>query len=181
MEIMTNLVLLVDDSSAMHDLINAYLDETMIQTVSVFGGVAALEFVATRHPDLILLDVDMPDMNGFDVCRFLKSDPATREIPVIFLSALAAADERIVGLALQAVDYVAKPFDPEELRLRVLSALRVKRLLAALPKTSTPGEHSPHATNEPEPMNRRLELAQRMQARGNNPWSRQPPARVAVA
>ena len=80
------------------------------------------------NPDLILLDVDMPDLGGFDVCRAMKADPDLCMIPVIFLSGFDSSEDRIKGLDIGAVDYVAKPFDAFELRARVRAALRTKRL-----------------------------------------------------
>src|SRR5205814_188986 len=79
--------------------------------------------------DLVLLDVDMPDMDGFEVCRRLKGQPATMNIPVVFLTGAGSTDEKIRGLELGAVDYVTKPFEPAELRARVRAALRTKYLL----------------------------------------------------
>ena len=81
-----------------------------------------------RSPDLILLDLDMPDMSGFDVCRILKADPELCMIPVLFLSGSGTSGDKVRGLDLGAVDYITKPFDDFELRARVRAAMRTKQL-----------------------------------------------------
>jgi diguanylate cyclase (GGDEF)-like protein/PAS domain S-box-containing protein len=95
-------------------------------------GTAGLELARARMPDLILLDVDMPDPDGFEVCRRLKADTATRDIPVIFLTGASSTEQKLKGLELGAIDYIIKPFDPAELRARVKTSLRTKQLLASL-------------------------------------------------
>jgi diguanylate cyclase (GGDEF)-like protein len=96
--------------------------------LSAASGKAGLEIARRDKPDLILLDVDMPDMSGFDVCRTLKQDLDLCMIPVVFLTASDNTDDKIKGLDLGAVDYVTKPFNAFELRARVRAALRTKRL-----------------------------------------------------
>jgi DNA-binding response OmpR family regulator len=126
---MPRTILIVDDSIPQHNLTKAALQEQSITFCSAFAGASALTMALSLKPDLILLDVDMPEMNGFDVCRLLKVDTATRDVPVIFLTASASMDERICGFDLGAVDYITKPFDPAELYARVRVALRAKRYL----------------------------------------------------
>src|SRR5262245_62496273 len=92
------------------------------------NGPAALEIARQTRPDLILLDVVMPEMGGFEVCRELKKDPATAESVVIFLSALADATDKVSGLELGAADYITKPFQSEEVLARVRGHLLRKRL-----------------------------------------------------
>jgi len=84
------------------------------------------------QPDLILLDTDLPDLKGFEVCRLLKADPATMIIPIIFLTGASSTEEKIKGLHLGALDYLTKPFDAAELLLRVGASLRIKSLLDLL-------------------------------------------------
>jgi diguanylate cyclase (GGDEF)-like protein len=92
------------------------------------GGIGGLEVARREKPDLVLLDLDMPDMSGFDTCRALKADVDLCMIPVLFLSGSATAEDKVRGLDLGAVDYITKPFDAFELRARVRAALRTKRL-----------------------------------------------------
>ena len=99
-----------------------------LEIVCVEGGVPGLKAARREEPDLILLDLDMPDMSGFDVCRSLKADAELCMIPVLFLSGSTTPEDKIIGLDLGAVDYVTKPFDAFELRARVRAALRTKHL-----------------------------------------------------
>ena len=124
-------ILIVDDSIPQHSLIKVALEEQSITFFSAFGGPFALKMAVLVQPDLILLDVDMPEMNGFDVCRLLKADPKIRNIPVVFLTASASMDERICGFNLGAIDYITKPFNPAELCARVRAALRAKHRVLA--------------------------------------------------
>jgi putative two-component system response regulator len=171
---MSQKILIIDDSIPQHKLIKTVLREQAVEFESAYGGKAGLALATSSQPDLILLDVDMIDMNGFEVCRMLKFNPATSAIPVIFLTVSATIDEKIYGIELQAVDYVHKPFDPEELRARVRVALRIKRLLDLLP---TPIEGLPEGgdSTEAKRLNARLSLAQLTRARSENPWQRVPP------
>jgi len=121
--------LIVDDSIPMHKLIKAHLDNAGLEFYSAFDGPSALALAQQVRPRLILLDVDMPGMDGFEVCRHLKADVETTTIPIIFLTADAQANDKVMGLDLGAVDYVTKPFKPEELSARVRAALRAKLLL----------------------------------------------------
>jgi len=117
-------LLIIDDSKMVHRLVAAWLKEDPVECVFCDNGADGLKMAANLHPDLILLDVDMPKQNGFDVCRLLKADERTAKIPVIFLTAVAAVQEKISGLELGADDYITKPFNPGELRARVKALLR---------------------------------------------------------
>lgn len=121
-------VLLVDDSPDALAVAKARLSKEQLDIVTAGGGVLGLEAARKETPDLILLDVDMPDMSGFEVCRELKADPELCMIPVLFLSGATTPEDKVHGLDLGAVDYVAKPFDAFELRARVRAALRTKHL-----------------------------------------------------
>lgn len=90
-------------------------------------GAAALAIARDKHPDLILLDVVMPEMDGHEVCRRLKADPETRDIPVIFVTGQAEPDAETTGLGLGAVDFITKPFNPDVVRARVRTHLMLKR------------------------------------------------------
>lgn len=125
---MSQNVLLIDDSPALHRLVEARLQGEAV-TLHVAGdGLTGIEMARDLRPDLILLDVEMPAPDGFEVCRRLKLDPALLNIPVIFLTGSAGTRDKVIGLELGAVDYITKPFDPAELRARVRLALRVKHL-----------------------------------------------------
>src|SRR5262249_6516850 len=89
---------------------------------------SAIEIAERTHPDLILLDVMMPEMDGFEVCRLLKANPALQDIVVIFLSALGEVEDKVAGLKLGAVDYITKPIQAEEVLARVANHLTVQRL-----------------------------------------------------
>ena len=121
-------VLIIDDSPDALALAKVRLASEGLDILCAGGAIAGLDAVAREKPDLILLDVDMPDMSGFDVCRTLKEDVDLCMIPIIFLSGSDSAEDKAQGLDLGGMDYVTKPFDSFELRARVHAALRMKRL-----------------------------------------------------
>ncbi len=127
-------VLIIDDSKTIHAVVKSKLSEEPIEFHSAPNGEAGLGLAASLRPDLILLDVEMPAPNGFEVIRRLKTDPATMIIPIIFLTGAASTEEKIQGLELGAVDYITKPFDIAELRARVRASLRTKYLMDLLGK-----------------------------------------------
>jgi DNA-binding response OmpR family regulator len=131
---MPQTILIIDDSIPIHQLIKVHLDEESIEIQSAYNGTSGLSKAAALRPDLILLDVDLPDMNGFDVCRLLKADSATAHIPVIFVAGSSSIDAKVCGLDLQAIDYITKPFNPTELCARVRSALRPDHEVTLTPK-----------------------------------------------
>jgi CheY-like chemotaxis protein len=124
------IVLAVDDTPEQLQLLSKVLEGDGYQPVLAAGGLQALASVAMERPDLILLDVLMPGMDGMEVCRRLQADPATWDIPVIFLTAKSDANDILAGFQAGAVDYVAKPFRIPELlaRVRVHVDLRRARL-----------------------------------------------------
>lgn len=103
-------VLIVDDDPKAMAFARARLMKEELEVLCVDGGKNALEAVRQNRPDLVLLDVEMPDMSGFEVCRMLKEDIELSSIPIIFLTAADDNESRIRGLDLGAVDYVTKPF-----------------------------------------------------------------------
>jgi diguanylate cyclase (GGDEF)-like protein len=125
-------VLLVDDSPQMHRLVTAWLKCDNVEVISAHSGNEGAALAATVEVDAILLDVDMPDISGFDLCRRLKSDPHCASVPIIFLTGAASPEDRVRGLNLGATDYVIKPFHPAEFQARVRAALRTKQLLDLL-------------------------------------------------
>lgn len=130
-------VLVVDDTKANLDLLVAALGAFHQVTVAL-DGKSALEAVAQEPPDLVLLDIMMPDMDGYEVCRRLKADSATAGIPVIFLTALTEIENKTQGFELGAVDYITKPFEVLEVQARVnthLSLVLARRELQAQNET----------------------------------------------
>ena len=120
-------VLAVDDSPEVHALLEVRLKPEGLRLVSAESYEEGLALAIQVQPDLILLDVDMPEHSGLDLCRRLKEDPTTASIPIIFLTGSNDIDTKVHGFDLGAVDYVTKPFHPAELRARVRAALRMKR------------------------------------------------------
>ncbi len=116
------LVLLVDDTPANLDIVSEALADSYEVSVAM-DGESALEIVREFPPDLILLDVMMPGMDGYEVCRRLKTDDRTANIPVLFLTALSDDEDEAKGLALGAVDYISKPFNPGLVKARVQNHL----------------------------------------------------------
>ncbi|WP_018950052.1 HD domain-containing phosphohydrolase [Thioalkalivibrio sp. ALMg11] len=125
-------ILVVDDNPNNLRLMVDVLQQAGLGVRVAPGGRLALESVAERHPALILLDIRMPDLDGFEVCRRLKADPDTADIPVIFLSALREPEDKLRGFAAGAVDYITKPFVAEEVLVRVKSHLAMHQSHQAL-------------------------------------------------
>ena len=120
-------ILIVDDTKANILILENLLNEDY-DVNSAFNGVDALDIASGAEiPDLILLDIMMPEMDGYEVCRRLKKDIATRDIPVIFVTALTDVDDEARGLSLGAVDYITKPLNPHLVRARVKNQLELKR------------------------------------------------------
>jgi two-component system phosphate regulon response regulator PhoB len=117
-------ILIVEDEEDLQEVLSYNLRQAGHDPVVVGLGHAALERVGREAPDLVLLDLMLPDMSGTDVCRTLKSDPSTRNIPVIMLTAKGEEIDRVVGFELGADDYVVKPYSMRELTLRVQAILR---------------------------------------------------------
>ncbi len=126
------LVLVIDDSTDVHRLLRARLRLEELDVESASSGAEGLEIVRHRSPAVILLDLDMPDMDGFEVLRRLKDNPRTVDTPVIVLSGLPGSHDTVAAFDLGAVDSVSKPFNLTELRVRVRSALRMQRLVEML-------------------------------------------------
>jgi len=131
-----NRVLVIDDSDSIHKLVIARLRPEGLEVIGEFDGERGIERAVADQPDVILLDIGLPNVDGFEVCRRLKEHPSTRNIPIIFLTGTADTESKVRGLDLGAVDYVTKPFDQVELRARVRAALRTKRLQDILEQQS---------------------------------------------
>ena len=123
-----NNLLVVDDTAASLKLLTHLLRTEGYEVRSAISGELALHAAAREPPDLILLDIRMPGMDGFEVCRRLKAQPETRGVPVIFVSAVADAEEKLQGFAVGAVDFVSKPYQRDELLARVHTHLDLNRL-----------------------------------------------------
>ncbi len=134
-------ILLVDDQPANLQLLSQTLEKLECKLLFAKNGESALAIAQKAQPNLILLDVMMPGIDGFEVCRRLKENPETRQIPVIFLSALDETGDKVRGLQLGAVDYVAKPFQPEEVIARVNTHLTIHRLSCEVQKQRDELEH----------------------------------------
>jgi diguanylate cyclase (GGDEF)-like protein len=119
-------VLVVEDNELERLLIRHRLRIDRVELHEAADGASAIELARSVAPDLILLDLGLPDLSGFEVIHLLKEDPATRSIPVIFVSATASVEAKVRALDLGAVDFVTKPFDPIELRARLRVAFRLK-------------------------------------------------------
>jgi diguanylate cyclase (GGDEF)-like protein len=131
---MSSKILIIDDSSDVHTLIKIRLGKEPVTLHFAFSGDTGYAAAREIEPDLILLDLDMPDRDGFSVCTDLKSDPATMHIPVIFLTGTNSTQDKIRGLDMGAIDYITKPFDPAELRARIRASLRTNALVDLLAK-----------------------------------------------
>src|SRR5436190_1176145 len=123
-----DLILIVDDTPANIRLLDAVLSSRGYRVRAATSGVEALEAVAAEPPDLILLDIVMPGMTGYDVCQRLRSEPATEMLPIVMITA-SGEQEKIKALEAGADDFVLKPFDRAELLARVKSLLRIKEYL----------------------------------------------------
>ncbi|MBU0639033.1 MAG: response regulator [Planctomycetes bacterium] len=119
------LVLTVDDDSDTRRLVHGTLTGSGFSVLACASGAEGITMAQGQTPDLILLDVDMPGMDGFETCRRLQADPATRNIPVIFLTAAGRSDKRLArGFGVGARDYIVKPFSRVDLSLRVMAAIQ---------------------------------------------------------
>ncbi len=121
-------LLIVDDVPANLSVLSEFLSETGFKVLVTQDGSRAIKKAEHVHPDLILLDVMMPSMDGFQVCRILKSKDSTKDIPVIFMTALADTIDKIKGFSLGAADYITKPIQHEEVLARINTHLNLRRL-----------------------------------------------------
>jgi two-component system, OmpR family, alkaline phosphatase synthesis response regulator PhoP len=129
------LILVVDDNQQNLELIQAYLDDFECETLAAHDGIEALEIIAERQPDLVLLDVMMPKMSGFEVCRRLKNNPSTETIPIIMVTALNEFGDIERGIDSGTDDFVSKPVNRLELLTRVKTMLKLKHLSDTLQRT----------------------------------------------
>jgi two-component system alkaline phosphatase synthesis response regulator PhoP len=112
-------ILAVDDEPELTDLMQYHLVRAGYEVATAANGWEAIHRVRARRPDIILLDLMLPDLDGFGVCEILRRDPQTATIPIVIVSAWSSPDSRHLGLELGALDYLTKPFSPHELVDRV--------------------------------------------------------------
>ena len=130
-------ILIVDDNATNLGVIADYLEEYGFDVMAVRDGQEALELVRYAPVDLILLDVMMPGIDGFETCRRLKADLKTKDIPVIFMTALTSVDDKVKGFEMGAVDYITKPIQQAEVLARITTHLRLQNLTKSLQMQTT--------------------------------------------
>ncbi len=123
-------ILIVEDDRDIAEMVEYNLMEEGYKTLSAFNGEDGVKLAKKESPDLIILDIMLPIIDGFEVCRILKKEQITADIPVIILSAKSQETDKIVGLELGADDYITKPFSPRELIARIRAILRRGRALS---------------------------------------------------
>ncbi|MBN7769743.1 diguanylate cyclase [Marinobacter daepoensis] len=128
-------VLIVDDQVLNHAFIASEIED-FCTPISADSGAKALKLASRLKPDLILMDINMPGLDGFEVCQQLKSNPQTEDIPVIFLSGMTDIASEKTGLELGALDYIRRPFNPEILKARIWNQLQLQRKRRTLEKMS---------------------------------------------
>jgi CheY-like chemotaxis protein len=131
----TPVVLVVDDNQQNLELLQVYLEDIDCQTIPAHDGIEALEIIRKNPPDLVLLDVMMPKMSGFEVCKKIKNDPKTTDIPVIMVTALNEFRDIERGIDSGTDDFLSKPINKLELLVRVKTMLKLKHLSDKLERT----------------------------------------------
>lgn len=121
---MSRTILVVDDEPAIVQIARDYLDRAGFRVITAGDGTTAVRLARTERPHLLVLDLMLPGMDGLDVTRTLRQDPATRKLPIIMLTARVDETDRLIGLEIGADDYITKPFSPRELVARVRAVLR---------------------------------------------------------
>lgn len=135
-------ILIVDDEPANLRLLAKILDQENYGVRTVINGDMALKSVALRLPDLILLDINLPDMSGYDICDQIKRNETTRTIPIIFISALEELDKKVKAFAVGGADYITKPFHAQEVLVRLETHLSLLRTRQALVESQTALQHA---------------------------------------
>jgi DNA-binding response OmpR family regulator len=130
-------ILIIEDTPPNLHLLATILARYGYQTISASDGPTGLSLAHTGHPDLILLDVRMPGMNGYEVCQQLKDDPITSHIPVIFVSAPDEPEDKVLGFSVGGIDYFTKPYQAQEIHARVKIHLALRNLQSQLELQNT--------------------------------------------
>ncbi|MGA2679078.1 MAG: response regulator [Sedimentisphaerales bacterium] len=131
----TPVILIVDDNRENLELLEAYLEDIECRTIAAYDGPDALEIIKKDKPDLILLDIMMPKMSGFEVCRRVKNDPTTAHIPIIMVTALSDFGDMQRAVDCGTDDFVSKPVNKLEMLTRVKTMLKLKHLTDKLERT----------------------------------------------
>jgi len=117
-------ILVVDDEKSMIDALRISLESENYDVVEAYTGEGAIQKARIETVDLILLDIMLPDITGYEICNKLRKNPLTRSIPIIMLTGMTGASDKMAGLDLGASDYITKPFDLDELKAKIRNALR---------------------------------------------------------
>ncbi len=117
-------ILIADDEEDVKVVVQLFLESKGYDIVTAYDGLDAMDRAREENPDLIILDVMMPIIDGFEVCKKLKEDPGLKDIPVVMLSASSHAESKQRGIEVGAVEYIVKPFDPEKLQAVIESILK---------------------------------------------------------
>lgn len=123
-------VLIIDDETANIKILSDHLKND-VKVIFATGGEEGISLAHQNHPDLVLLDIMMPEMDGYEVCKRLKANPKTKTIPIIFVTAMDHEEDQAAGLELGAVDYITKPFNPDIIKAKVISHIEQAAILAA--------------------------------------------------
>jgi len=147
----TRTILVVDDEPGIVAIARDYLDRAGFRVITAGDGAAALRLARAERPSLLVLDLMLPGMDGLDVARALREDPATHMLPIIMLTARVEEADRLIGLELGADDYITKPFSPRELVARVRAVLRRLhcRIISRRTPYTTPGRGPLHHSGLP--------------------------------
>ena len=130
-------ILVVDDDREIVRLVKSYLERAGYNVLSAYNGEGALHILRREHPDLLVLDLMLPDRDGWDLTRLIRSDKTLADIPIIMLTARVDDSDKIVGLEIGADDYITKPFNPREVVARVRALLRRSQRGSSLPTQQT--------------------------------------------
>jgi len=117
-------ILIVDDEQDIVELISYNLEKEGFSTIKTYDGISVFNIIATKKPDLLILDLMLPGMNGLDICKKIRANPATADLPIIMLTAKGDELDKVIGLEIGADDYITKPFSVKELVARVRTVLR---------------------------------------------------------
>ena len=137
---MKNTILIVEDEKDIVKMLEYNLKKEGFKTLAVRNGEAAIDMAKSEHPELVILDLMLPGIDGLEVCKTLKADSKTSSIPIIMLTAKSQESDKVVGLELGADDYMTKPFSPRELIARIKAVLRRSKEAEKLPEILKVGD-----------------------------------------